>query len=68
MSDELEGDYFAAAAAVVEAARELETANDEFKAANDAALDAHCQKAAAEKKLKEALEDLKHADTGRKSL
>jgi hypothetical protein len=66
MSDELRDDYFTAAAAVVEAARELETVNDELQAAQEAEMEVHYRKRKVEEKLKGALENLKSADTGRK--
>jgi len=57
--DEPEGDYFAAAAAVVEAARELEAVNGELKAAQEAEMEVHYKKRKVEEKLKDALENLK---------
>ncbi len=65
MSAEPNDDYFTAAAAVVEAARELEHRNDEFNSLQEASIDAHEKKRRAEKKLTAALENLKRADTGR---
>jgi hypothetical protein len=67
MSDEPSDGYFEAAAAVVDAARDLDAANGEFRALNGAALDAYEKTRAAEKKLSAALENLKRADTGRKA-
>jgi hypothetical protein len=63
--DAIPEDYIEAAAAVVEAARRLDEARDEFKRRNDAVLEAHKQQEEAQKALHDALERLKGASTGR---
>ncbi|PYS81418.1 MAG: hypothetical protein DMF67_16860 [Acidobacteria bacterium] len=63
--EDIPEDYIEAAAAVVEAARRLDEARDEFKRANDAVLDAHKKQDEAQKALHDALEGLKRASTGR---
>ncbi len=67
-SDDPPLDYLSAAAAVVEAARELDAAKGELNALNEATLTAFEKTRGAEKKLSGALENLKSADTGRKGL
>jgi hypothetical protein len=64
-TDDIPEDYIEAAAAVVEAARRLDEARDEFKRRNDAVLEAHKQQEEAQKALHDALERLKGASTGR---
>jgi acyl-CoA synthetase (NDP forming) len=65
MSEAIPEDYIEAAAAVVEAARKLEEAREEAEAAYQAHVDSLGRKSLAEKGLKEALERLKRASTGR---
>jgi hypothetical protein len=63
--DDIPEDYIEAAAAVVEAARRLDEAKDEFKRRNDAALEAYKRQEEAQEALHDALEKLKGASTGR---
>lgn len=63
MSAEVSDPYFEAAAAVVDAARELDGATQEYERLNAAVLDAATQKRAAERKLKLAVEALRLAAT-----
>ncbi|MDT7807301.1 MAG: hypothetical protein QOJ70_1114 [Acidobacteriota bacterium] len=67
MSDEPPDDYFEAAAQVIESARELDEARDAHKAAQDTVLETFRRQSEAEKKLKDAIEGLKGASTGRRS-
>jgi exonuclease VII small subunit len=64
--DEPSDDYLSAAAGVVDAARNLDEARQEFKRANEVVLEAHRKQTEAEKALRKALDKLKGADTGRK--
>lgn len=66
MSDEPPGDYFEAAAGVIEAARELDEARATHKAAQETVLETFRRQSEAEKKLSDAIERLKGASTGRK--
>ncbi len=65
MSDDIPDDYIAAAARVVEAARNLDDANRAFKSAEAASQAAFIQHRDAQKRLQEALENLTQASTGR---
>ncbi|MDQ3652684.1 MAG: hypothetical protein M3458_20885 [Acidobacteriota bacterium] len=66
MADDIPDDYIAAAAAVVNAARDLDDASRAFKSTQAASLAAHIRQTNAEKRLQEALGNLTQASTGRK--
>ncbi|MBA3711120.1 MAG: hypothetical protein H0W76_01575 [Pyrinomonadaceae bacterium] len=65
MSEDIPDDYIAAAARVVEAARDLDDATRAYKSVQDVVMDAYKRQDDAQKKLQEALENLTQASTGR---
>jgi len=65
VSEDIPDDYIAAAARVVEAARNLDDATRAYKSVQDVVMDAYKRQDDAQKKLQEALENLTQASTGR---
>lgn len=63
--DSIPDDYISAAAAVVEAARKLDEARRRHDDAQKVMTDTFREQSVAENELREALENLKQADTGR---